>query len=274
MFSSIWLYTLVAATGISGAQVSNDLGNVSALAHMDLKREAAEELATVQRENGGLDIVLKSSLADSDAPTVKREEQVSSHVLNKRASTPDQVCGELSWRGCELRLESAKCISKTEYQVYCAGCYRYGDPERVHQKVGKNVCPPKTLCFDVPGINIWNEAVPQVLCLPVGQTMQWTATTKKLEDTRTCSPGLTNKSGRELKVEAVVRSMQSNGKEEVTAKRVAVVLDGKALDGEDMVGDFTTDLVLRHTSSIQGCITTQGKFNQIVEGMLGLRFLG
>ncbi|KAF2765057.1 hypothetical protein EJ03DRAFT_220832 [Teratosphaeria nubilosa] len=255
--------------------LSNDQDTAySAGNHLDFKRAAPEELATVQREDGGLDIVLNSSLPESDAPAQKREERDRTHMLSKRTATPEQVCSELSWRGCELRPESAQCIGQDEYQVYCTGCFRYPEPERVHQKVAKNVCPPRTHCFTVAGINYWQEPVPQVLCFPVGQTMQWTATTKKLEDTTTCSPGLTNKSGRELKIEATVRSLESTGQSEVMAQRVAVVLDGKALDGLDMAREFRTDLVLRHASSVQGCITTQGKFNQVIEGMLGLWFLG
>ena len=213
--------------------------------------------------------VAKRGLASNAA--AKREARQS---LNKRDGFPSSVCESFGNRksACFYETESVKCVDGGLYQVYCAGCFNI-NKGRDHQQVKKENCPAKTKCVDTKARNAWGEDADYAVCLPESQTVEWEVKSELARDTKGCSPGITNESGREAKVEITASSQDTGHHYLVTPQRISLVLNGNELEHADRTATLTTDLVLRFKSSVQGCLTTIGSQNQVLGGKFALQFV-
>lgn len=202
------------------------------------------------------------------------------HQHAKRWAFPSTVCPEFSVYGlpqitCTFETESAKCYNEHEYQVYCGGCFNRNKARDI-QKAPKQACPPNTRCINTKTKNAWGEMADYVLCSPEGEIVTWTAQPTGQSsgaDVQTCSPGLTNNSGRDAKVEITVSSFDSAGKNLITPAKVSLVLNSRAIEVAVRTATLAASLILRNKASVQGCITIIGSQHQVLKGQFALQFL-
>ncbi|KAE9961248.1 hypothetical protein EG328_004401 [Venturia inaequalis] len=231
-----------------------------------------EGLMIVKREDGELDIVLRSEFEKVTSPVT--------HQLDKRSSWPGSVCAKFNEGGptilsCVYQTESTKCIDEFMYQVYCAGCTNH-NMDRSSQKIKKDICPPDTRCVDTKSKNPWNEITDYAVCALKKQSTTWitkVADAHSPQDLQGCSSGLNNNSGRNAKVEVTVNSYESGGHYLITPVKISILLNSKVLDYALRTASLAVSLILRNKSSLQGCITIDGKQRQILQGRLAVQFL-
>jgi hypothetical protein len=171
--------------------------------------------------------------------------------------------------------EEGTCLDLQTYQLSCAGCYDYskGLHNRITvQKPVKNTCPNGYRCVENEGTTYFGNHNTYVYCTQILKK-EWVVSTSNAQDTKQCGGGITNNLGINVGFEAKVDSLSSDGSYGVEAGEIQILKNAVAIDSRSLAYTLTADSTIGPHGSVQGCIITQGNYNQVLKGVLSLFFL-